>query len=631
MVTNALARVYNRLCILTCHVEANITRLLSFLSSRVSRRRIRPKPSLSDIWILLVRLVAIGIITTGIILGATGFHVHLEEATVLWYHAEADLQLALLGLFNKVLDVLLVSSLEYTASILITTWMTAERSQDERGATFGDFELKNELTKPWMTIWAFVWRCQRFKWSYKSLFRFLLCLCISVCVLLQGLAINTIAIPKHRWYPNSPTPHNGWSMTGRVRNEMTVKYPKVFLQEIDWSMHMKTGYDNIGNEGAPEWALALSASRSMDGLADIVPVCLVKEKGWQLVHSRNLGGTIRWTGLNTNFDATKPVESLSVIDKQVWHVYNWLRERGHGLTTASTGWTGNLTLVVPVLNTVCKYDNEAKSITEGSVTVTPPDDQVPDNSSFTIRFGLTNGQDRGGVDCTVTFRQALYSFAMWIVDMKDVDLSQNHYSSKYDERLIYEMSLPQDHKIAHALAVQTQGVLARLDRLTTSNGIAQDLLLISRKLQQGHPGIQSDAHGLAVVVDVLLQNLISYSDQTRPELPLELSSDAANIITSFPIQWQIYGSGPRLAWEWVTVIVLVVVLWSFCFGLWQTVVYWMAPGDWTEVPGMMVLAQGSGPLQDIEVEEKANKRLYFVAEESKGRIMLRSDECKKAK
>jgi hypothetical protein len=108
---------------------------------------------------------------------------------------------------------------------------------------------------------------------------------------------------------------------------MTIKYPKVFLQEINWSMHMKTGYDNIGNKGAPEWALALSASRSMDGLADIVPVCSVKERGWQLVHSRNLGETIQWTGLNTNFDATKPVESLSIIDKQVRHVYNWLRER----------------------------------------------------------------------------------------------------------------------------------------------------------------------------------------------------------------------------------------------------------------------------------------------------------------
>jgi hypothetical protein len=105
---------------------------------------------------------------------------------------------------------------------------------------------------------------------------------------------------------------------------------------------------------------------------------------------------------------------------------------------------------------------------------------------------------------------------MWVIDTNDVDLFQNHYGSKFDERLIYEMPLPQDHEIAHALAVQTQGVLARLDRLTTSNGIAQDLLLISRKPQQGHPGIQSDAHALAVVVDVLLQNMISYNDQTRP-------------------------------------------------------------------------------------------------------------------
>jgi hypothetical protein len=125
MVTNALGRVYNRVRILICHVGVNIARLLSFLSSRVSRSRTRPKPGLSDIWITLVRLVAISIITTGIIWGAIGFHVHLEETTVLWYHVEGDLQLGLLGLFNKVSDVLLVSSLEYRASILIRTWMTA--------------------------------------------------------------------------------------------------------------------------------------------------------------------------------------------------------------------------------------------------------------------------------------------------------------------------------------------------------------------------------------------------------------------------------------------------------------------------------------------------------------------------
>ncbi|KAJ4300888.1 hypothetical protein N0V90_002976 [Kalmusia sp. IMI 367209] len=600
MIINALGRSYNRLCILIRHTKANTTRLLTFLSSRISERQIRPKPGWSDFWILSVRFVAIGLITTGIIWGATGFRVYLKSTAVFWYDVDADLQLALLGFFNKMLDVLLVSSLEYTASVLITTWMTAERTRIERGATFGDFELKNELTKPWMTIWAFVWRSRRFKWNYKSLFRFLLCLCISICVLLQGLALNTIAIPKRRWYPNNPIPQNGFSMTSRIRNEMTIKYPKVFLQEIHWSMHMKAGLDNIGNEGAPEWAFALSASRSLDGLSDIVPVSSVKEKGWQLVHGRDLGGTNRWTGLNTNFNARKPVESLSIIDRQVWQVYDWLRERGHGLTTASTGWTGNLSLIVPVLNTVCKDDNGANGISEGSMSVTPPDDKTPGNSNFTVRFGPTSAQNKGGVECSITFRQALHSFGMWIVDMKGADVSQNHYSSKYDERLTYEKSLQQDHKIALALAIQTQGVLARMDQLTTGKGIAKYLLSISRKLQQGHPGIQSDAHGLAVVVAVLLQNLISYSDQTRPAIPLELPSESADIITCFPIQWQLYGSGPRLAWEWVAVFVLAVVLCSFCFGLWQTIWYWMAPGDWTEVPGMMVLAQASGPLQDIE-------------------------------
>lgn len=630
MILNAIRRVYDQLCLSLRSVRTKMNTLVSFWTSHILRRDIRPKPGIADIWMILVRLAAISVITTGIVFGAIGFRILLKETNVFWYQIDPDLQLAFLGFFNKMLDVLLISSLEYTASIVVTAWMTAKKPHDASGATFGDFELKNELTKPWMTIWAFVWRWKRFKFSFKSLLRFLLCLCVSVCVLLQGLAINTIAIPKIRWYPNLPTPQNGFKWTSGLHDQLTVRYPKVFLEAIDWSMHMKAGYDNIGVDGASEWALVLSASRSLDGLSDIVPVCSVKEKGWHLVHARDLGGTDRHTGLNTNFDATKPVESLSIIDKQVWQAFDWLRKRGHYFATGSIGWTGNLTLVVPVLNTVCKYDNDAISAPKSAITVIPPGDQNTDASSFKIKFGPTGAVNMEAIECTITFRQALHSFAVWIVKMDKPDISQNHYYSKFDERLVYEEPLPQDHKIALSLAVQTQGVLERMDRLTTGKGLVQHLLLFNRKLQSGHNAIQSDPQGLAVIMAVLIQNLISYSDQIRTEIPLELSPDPADVITSFPMQWQLYGSGPRLAWQWITVFVLAVVLFCFCYGLWQTLWYWMAPGEWTEVPGMMVLAQVSGLLQDIEVEEKASQMLYYVATES-GKVMLGSKKSTKAK
>lgn len=45
-------------------------------------------------------------------------------------------------------------------------------------------------------------------------------------------------------------------------------------------MHLMAGQVNLGEDAAFAWATALSASRTLDGLSDIVPVCSLKEKGW---------------------------------------------------------------------------------------------------------------------------------------------------------------------------------------------------------------------------------------------------------------------------------------------------------------------------------------------------------------
>ncbi|KAF2445346.1 hypothetical protein P171DRAFT_512539 [Karstenula rhodostoma CBS 690.94] len=66
-------------------------------------------------------------------------------------------------------------------------------------------------------------------------------------------------------------------------------------------------------------------------------------------------------------------------------------------------------------------------------------------------------------------------------------------------------------------------------------------------------------------------------------------------------------------------------------GLFQTIWHQMAPGEWTEVLGIMVLAQGSPGLQDIAIEEKANKRLYCVDEECQDKIMLWSKASGRAR
>jgi hypothetical protein len=584
----------------------------------------RPNLKFHDYWIIFVRIIAIGIVLTGISVGAKQTYVGLSASQVLGAEVDADLKLAALGFFNKSLDVLLVSSLEYTASFILTIWMAWPHSgiKPSAGATFSDFGLKDELTKPWMTIVSFITRCGRSKWSWASFLRCLMCLCVSISVMLQGLAVNTVAIPKKRWYPD-PSSASRWSSATRDRKTMTVQYPKVLLREIDWLNLLGIGQANVGRESYPpwDWALGVSASQSLLGLSNVVPTVSRSDKGWQLVWGTDKEG--RQTGLHTQFDhSDRPIETISVDDEQVLSVFDWLRKMHHQPTASSIGWTGNLTLVLPALNTICTPANS--SITEALINVTLPDSTSSSSATFGIDFGPIPSLNFTGAACYSTFRQGLYPLNVWIVEMQGADLSFNSYGTEWNQPIIYEPITPNDHSIARALAIQTRDSMPRMETLVPSTGLLAQFLLMSRMLQQTDPAITSDTTGLSVVLGVLLQNLINTSNKYWSPLPPSLPSEPSDRITSYPLQWQLYGSGPRLAWEWVAVAVLAIVLLSFCAGMYQTLRYWMAPGFWVQLDGMMMIAQKSHQLDDIKDEEKARKRVYRVEHDPNEGLVLKS-------
>jgi hypothetical protein len=148
---------------------------------------------------------------------------------------------------------------------------------------------------------------------------------------------------------------------------------------------------------------------------------------------------------------------------------------------------------------------------------------------------------------------------------------------------------------------------------------------MSRNMQTADPVVNSDAMGLSIIVGVLLQNILSTSNKYWSPLPSSLPARPEEKISSYPIQWQLYGSSPRLKWEWAAVAVLVIVLLTFCFGMYQTLRYWMAPGPWVELDGMMMIAQQTPQLESIEDEKKAQKRMYSVEKDGSGVLILRSE------
>ena len=185
--------------------------------------------------VLCAILIAIGF-------GGSSRNFSVKTKQVLGRTVDADLQLAFLGLINKIMDLLLTKALQLTAGVIVTICMTRPRSSP--GARLADFDLGEELTKPWEACGKFSERWSTFGWKRAGWRRFLITLPVSVCVLLQGLAINTIGVPKERWYPEERQPD-------------TAAHPIARYQGLDWMNFWNQAFQTLGG-GDNSW-------RVMDG------------------------------------------------------------------------------------------------------------------------------------------------------------------------------------------------------------------------------------------------------------------------------------------------------------------------------------------------------------------------------
>lgn len=188
------------------------------------------------------KIVVLCAILIAIRFGGSSRNFSVKTKQVLGRTVDADLQLAFLGLINKIMDLLLTKALQLTAGVIVTLWMTRPRSSP--GARLADFDLGEELTKPWEACGKFSERWSTFGWKRAGWRRFLITLPVSVCVLLQGLAINTIGVPKERWYPEEWQPD-------------TAAHPIARYQGLDWMNFWDQAFQTVGG-GGNSW-------RVMDG------------------------------------------------------------------------------------------------------------------------------------------------------------------------------------------------------------------------------------------------------------------------------------------------------------------------------------------------------------------------------
>lgn len=561
-------------------------------------------------------LIPAAAIILGLTIGAKWMVFDLRDFTVNSIAISTDLQLSVIGLLNKIMDAFVQASIKHTASVLLTVWMAL----GVRGASLLDLELKEELTQPWTCIGNFSKRCSRNGWQgvgFKGILRFLLSLSVSCCVLLLGLATNTIGIPKERWWPPGNT--GGYSLTDEMRHLMTITMPRAELVGVDWMNHWNDAWDMIGS-GPASWdaATALVAASTYTFLGGIPGPYKEASPDWYSVETEQSGYL---TGVNTVINGTT-VQTVSVQNSAIQGTFDYFKANGsHNFQRYAIGWEATLNTTVPVLTTTCTPGLIYNSTADNAIDVDPPQDTSPTGSTLNVSIGAVPSLNFTGVTCNMTLLQSLFPVGSWIVSNAGVAVSLNNWGSNRNPVPVTLEPLPGNRACALALRDQINSVTPRLDRLLDDR-LVPHMVKTARRLAYLNPNLSSpadDAPSMAPVMAVMAQHLLTIAQWNTTMSPSSSSGlRGATTVSSYPVRWQIYASGPRLAWEWAAVAILAVVLLAVLAGGLYGLVRRVEPGPWLEVAGIMLLANQSGTMGSTEgsvggaASEKAEKARYYV-------------------
>lgn len=550
------------------------------------------------LWIVSFRVFSIGILVGCLALGAKRQVFGLREQRYNFFELSVDVQLAVFGIVNKILDYLVEDAVFHICGVTLTTWMALSRT----GARTLDFQMQDEFTKPWITVLNLVRRVQLFGWrgiGLLGVLRFVVTLATAVSVLLLGAGVNTIGIPKERWAYGTELWTNRYRIT-------SVEWPRA--ENIAYNMRFS--FDGIQNRARTVTASEcwLSTSGLWMATGDH------PQDGWVEIYQDRWADAKTLTGVRVSETV---VSSLSIQGGAVYDMWKSQAANGSFTAQSSQGWAGAFNVTLPIGTVSCV---ESTTGPAEAVTVTGPDTSTStDGPAIVIVFGSSTTWSFPGATCTFTLKQGQYEVHAWIIDEEQPDISIDAYGTdRYLNVTSYDATA-ENRNILTQVATMFQDIVPIMDRLSYPEGFFQHLMSVREYLFRVGINSADPNTGLALAVAGMLQHLLTIA---RWEL---VEVDPGNdLVRSAGVRYQVYGSGPRLAWGWAIATVLGIIILLLMYDMFLTLRRRIDVGQWLSLSGMMVTANYTArmPMNDGVETDTIQKTKYFIRKMGSGSVHL---------
>ncbi|KAK6544219.1 hypothetical protein TWF694_000922 [Orbilia ellipsospora] len=519
-----------------------------------------------------------------------------------------DFQLLVIGVLSKVIDYCLNMSIEHLAGITITSMMIANfgvgkrHGTTPRGVTSLDLELANEMTKPWLALYNFYKRVRIFGFAKVGVWggiKFLLTLLVGLTVLLMTAAINTVALPKQRW--TSPTIYCT---------------PATRITALNYSYYDNQAY-NIGLSftNVDSRAAALIATQSWIPTENLW-YAATNSSYWQQLYETDSGNSEslpRYTAIRAYQNETT---TFTVRLRTIQNMYTRAGNSTDYFGRVAQGFAGIFNITVPTLITTCEDLSDPQENDTFSVRKNPTD--PTSRPSLQIILGPSQSSGFKGANCSLQFQQMLFTPTGWAPSSSDatipgVYLDRDMYGNYKDYPTTVLPVTEFDAGIVESLVNTLNTTLPIIDRFT--NGFVSFMALLVNIVDGRYPDSPTGAAAVAPGIAAIAQQTMSLGTFTDIDLDNEICSE---------FRWEVYGSGPRIPWQWVIGAFLGFgILIAFIdFLAWLNPMVYVA--EWIDLSGMLALANNS-PRLDVfhDDKEAAERTLLYVVETSSGDVELR--------